>query len=112
MHLDPKAFGALIQLCWSAKSASTYSRANPALGQCSVTTLLAQDCLGGILAKTKVGQQWHWYNCIDGERFDFTASQFEKPIKYDDLPSDRSEALTDTTAKQYLALKQALDRIR
>ncbi|WP_338929159.1 hypothetical protein WDZ11_22430 (plasmid) [Roseomonas mucosa] len=112
MLLDPAEFGRLIGLCWSMDSASTYSQANPACGQCSVTALVAQDYLGGAIAKTRVGDAWHFYNLIDGERFDFTASQFDRPIIYDDTSSGRDDALTDTTPGQYTALTEAFRRVR
>ncbi|MBC9177518.1 hypothetical protein IBL25_11265 [Roseomonas ludipueritiae] len=112
MFLGPAEFGRLIGGCWSTDSASTYSPANPACGQCSVTALVAQDHLGGAIAKTRVGDAWHFYNLIDGERFDFTASQFERPIVYDDTPSGRDDALTDTTQKQYAALTEAFRKVR
>ncbi|TPG53669.1 hypothetical protein EAH89_15820 [Roseomonas nepalensis] len=112
MRLNPADFGRLIGQCWSLDTASTYSLANPASGQCSVTALVAQDHLGGELAKTRVGDAWHFYNLINGERFDFTASQFNQPISYDDTLTGRDDALTDTTPGQYEALAEALYRVR
>lgn len=111
MLFSPVEFGRLIGECWSIDSASTYSLANPACGQCSVTALVAQDYLGGTIAKTRVGDAWHFYNLIRGERFDFTAGQFDCPIVYDDTPSGRDDALTDTTLRQYAALAEALRRV-
>ena len=110
MLLSPSEFGRLIEKCWSIDSASTYSQANPARGQCSVTALVAMDLVGGTIAKTHVGDGWHFYNLIDGERFDFTASQFDSHVVYDDMPSGREDALTDTTEKQYRALTEAVRR--
>jgi GNAT superfamily N-acetyltransferase len=49
---------------------------------------------------------WHFYNQIDGRRWDLTMSQFETPIGYDDLPSTKEEALSDTSAEQYRLLRQ------
>jgi hypothetical protein len=107
MILGPAEFGRLIRECWSIRTASTFNPANPACGQCSVTALVAQDHLGGTIAKTRVGGAWHFYNLIGGERFDFTASQFDAPVIYDDTSSGREDALTDTTLAQYEALVEA-----
>jgi hypothetical protein len=74
-----------------------------------VTALVIQDELGGAILKTDVNGAWHFYNQIDGRRVDFTMSQFDSPIGYDDLPSNRQEALDDTSMKQYELL---LGRIR
>jgi hypothetical protein len=77
---------------------------NPAAGQCSVTALVVQDELGGEILKTDVNGAWHFYNQIDGRRVDFTVSQFDSPIGYDDVTSNRLEALDDTSAAQYQRL--------
>lgn len=108
MLVSPTEFGHLIEKCWSIDSASTFSQANPARGQCSVTALVAMDLVGGTIAKTHVGDGWHFYNLIDGERFDFTASQFDDHVVYDDMPSGREDALADTTERQYRALTEAV----
>lgn len=112
MVLTPDAFGRLIELCWSADTASTYSPLNPALGQCSVTALVAQDYLGGEILKTDLAGAWHFYNHIDGARHDFTASQFDHAIGYDDIASARDDAFTDTTKHQYDALMEAFAKVR
>jgi hypothetical protein len=112
MVLTPAEFGRLIGRCWSADTASTYNPLNPALGQCSVTALVAQVYLGGFIAKTRVADAWHFYNFIDGNRYDFTASQFGHAIGYDDTDSGRDDALTDTTEQQYIALSNAFAKVR
>jgi hypothetical protein len=86
---------------WSMETSGTWRSDNPAAGQCSVTALVVQDELGGEILKTDVDGAWHFYNRIDGRRVDFTMSQFASPIGYDDLPSNRQEALADTSMKQY-----------
>ena len=104
MSLHPSEFGRRITACWSPESATTYSIVNPARGQCSVTALVAQDHLGGEIMKTRVAEAWHFYNVIDGRRWDFTEAQFDLPIIYEDRKSNREEAMTDTTLRQYEAL--------
>ncbi|MBU1101551.1 MAG: hypothetical protein KKA84_14215 [Bacteroidetes bacterium] len=89
---------------WSVKSSSLYTPENPAKGQCGVTALVANDLLGGDILKTRIGNQWHFYNIINGERIDFTASQFQTAINYDDLPSTREEAFDDTDELQLVYL--------
>ena len=100
-------FAISIEQCWSIATASVYTLANPAKGQCSVTALLAQDCLGGDILKTRVTGVWHFYNFVNGERLDFTASQFDDPIIYEDIASGRADAFMDTTSAQYRALSAA-----
>ena len=90
---------------WSTETSSQWRPDNPAAGQCSVTSLVIQDELGGKILKTDVNGAWHFYNRIDGRRVDFTMSQFDSPIGYDDLPSNRQEALNDTSVAQYELLR-------
>ena len=93
---------------WSVETSSKWRRENPACGQCSVTALVVQDVLGGEILKTKVDGAWHFYNHIDGRRWDLTVSQFSTPIGYDDLPCSRHEALADTSRQQYAILVERL----
>lgn len=93
---------------WSIETGRKWRPDNPACGQCSVTALVAQDLLGGEILKTLVEGQWHFYNCVGGRRLDLTESQFSQPLDYQDLPSNRSEALEDTSLGQYELLKRRL----
>ena len=93
---------------WSAETSTAWRRDNPACGQCSVTALVVQDVLGGEILKTKVADAWHFYNHIDGRRWDLTVSQYSTPIGYDDLPCSRHEALANTSKQQYARLVERL----
>ena len=63
---------------------------NPATGQCNVTSLLIHELLGDLL-KRPLPAGDHFYNRIGGLRYDFTASQFDQPIAYLDLPANRAD---------------------
>ena len=92
---------------WSAQTSGGWLAGNPARGQCNVTALLANDLFGGNILKTPLPEGDHFYNRIDGDRIDFTAEQFDTPIGYLDLPSNRTEALASTTLEKYQALRSA-----
>jgi len=94
---------------WSVETGRHWISDNPASGQCGVTALIVQDELGGEILKTDVNGARHFYNLLDGKRVDFTMSQFDSPIIYDDVPSDRAEALDDCSPDQYRLL---LERVR
>jgi hypothetical protein len=96
---------------WSSETSGRWQPDNPACGQCSVTALVVQDVLGGELLKTRVADAWHFYNRIDGRRWDLTVSQFATPIGYDDLPSSRQEALADTSRQKYTTLVERLAQV-
>ncbi|MDM5317153.1 hypothetical protein QUF49_14185 [Fictibacillus sp. b24] len=93
---------------WSIETSSKWTKENPARGQCGVTALVVQDLLKGDIVKTPLKDGWHFYNLIEGSRYDFTHSQFESPILYENLPSTREEAFCDTNTLQYNHLKQNL----
>lgn len=97
-----------LRSAWSTETSSKWRLDNPACGQCSVTALVVQDLVGGDILKTSVEGQWHFYNCVDGQRLDLTDTQFSQRIEYQDLPSNRSEAFKDTLARQYEILKRRL----
>jgi hypothetical protein len=90
---------------WSVETGRHWRADNPANGQGSVTALVVQDEHGGDILKTDVNGDWHFYNRIKGVRVDFTMSQFDGPIAYDDIPSDRDEAMRDTSPGQYQLLR-------
>ncbi|WP_079508795.1 YunG family protein [Mesobacillus jeotgali] len=93
---------------WSKKTSSKWTKDNPAKGQCGVTALVVNDLLGGQISKTLLPEGWHFYNEINGVRYDFTVSQFNEDIRYMDIPSNREEALLDTNQKQYHCLMQSV----
>ncbi|MFC0214144.1 kinase [Paenibacillus chartarius] len=91
---------------WSLASSSKWTAENPAKGQCGVTALVVNDLWGGEIVKTTVADDWHYYNNINGKRYDLTASQFSGGIQYLDIASNREEAFNDTNEAQYSYLKQ------
>ncbi|MDP7978863.1 hypothetical protein Q9306_10075 [Bacillus sp. WLY-B-L8] len=91
---------------WSKETSSKWTLDNPAKGQCGVTSLVVHDFFGGEIMKTKVPEGWHFYNRINGKRYDFTASQFLEEVTYMDVPSNSEEAFADTNEMQYDALKE------
>jgi hypothetical protein len=93
---------------WSIESSSKWTPQNPANGQCGVTTLVINDLFKGDIMKTPAPDGWHFYNKINGQRYDFTESQFSLAIDYMDVSSNREEAFLDTNEKQYNYLKQSV----
>jgi hypothetical protein len=98
-----------LKTAWSRESSSSWSPENPAKGQCSVTSLVTQDLFGGSILKTRTYDGTHFYNVIDGVKWDLTVRQFDRPIPFEDRPATREEALADTSEEQYHALKRRLE---
>lgn len=105
MRFEKDRVAAALLQSWSLKTSGQWLASNPARGQCNVTALLINDLLGGEILKTPLPEGDHFYNRIDGKRIDLTDSQFEAPIDYLDIVSDRSEALAGTSASKYEALR-------
>lgn len=99
---------------WSGDTSSptgSWQANSPAKNHCSITSLVVQDFFGGeILTTTTVGGT-HFYNLINGKKWDLTMSQFAEPIPYEDTPSSRSAALADTTEQKYRLLCDRLKQL-
>ncbi|QPC90033.1 hypothetical protein [Mesorhizobium sp. INR15] len=98
-----------LKTAWSPESSKSWSAENPAKGQCSVTSLVIHDAFGGDILKTQTRGGTHFYNVVDGIKWDMTISQFDRPIPFADLASSREEAMADTSPAQYAALKARLN---
>ena len=105
MSFDPDAVQTALFKAWSLSTASQWTADNPAAGQCNVTALLIHELFGGDLLKTPLPAGDHFYNRIEGRRYDFTAAQFDQPIAYMDLLTSRTEAEQGATSDQLAELE-------
>jgi hypothetical protein len=96
---------------WSIHTSSKWTNKNPAKGQCGVTALVINDLYGGVILKTQIPEGWHFYNQIDGQRYDLTETQFIEKPQYQDIKSTREEAYGDTNEDQYMNLKSNVYRL-
>ena len=110
MSFDPDDVQRALREAWSLSTASQWTPDNPAAGQCNVTSLLIHDLFGGELLKTPLPAGDHFYNRIEGRRHDFTASQFDQPIAYMDLPTNRADAELGVTHGELAELRSAFQR--
>ncbi|MDI3559042.1 hypothetical protein [Bradyrhizobium sp. Arg816] len=110
MSFDPDEVQHALRKAWSLSTSSQWTPDNPAAGQCNVTALLVHELYGGELLKTPLPAGDHFYNRIEGKRYDFTASQFDRPIAYVDLLTDRADAELGATSDQLAELRAAFLR--
>jgi hypothetical protein len=113
-----------LERSWSAKTSVCY---NPKIaplsyGQCAPTAVVIAETFGGDILKTQVTKKdgtsvRHFYNRIEGQRYDFTRSQFDDlpdywggPIVYDDTLSSASEAMTEMFPGQLEEMKSAFKK--
>ena len=64
------------------------------LEEAGIISLLIHDIFGGEILKTHKKKGWHFYNRIEGKRFDFTTPDINKSsddIKFEDIPSSPGE---------------------
>lgn len=107
----PLALYRAILRVWSGDTSSptdAWSASNPAQNHCSVTALIVNDYFGGDILMTKTAGGTHFYNLIDGKKWDLTVSQFAEPVPYDDTPSTRDAALADSSQQKYALLLSRL----
>lgn len=107
MSFDPDEVQNALRRAWSLSTASQWTANNPAAGQCNVTALLIHELFGGDLLKTPLPAGDHFYNRIGGQRYDFTASQFDQPIAYMDLAANRADAEEGATNDELAVLRAA-----
>lgn len=68
---------------------------------------VVHELFGGELLKTPLPAGDHFYNRIEGRRYDFTSSQFDRPIAYADLLASRADAELGATNDQLAELRAA-----
>jgi len=110
MAVDENRILAALYHSWSIVTSAKWQADNPASGQCNVTALLVHDEFGGDILKTPLADGDHFYNQIDGERLDMTASQFAEPIDYADIMTDREDAAQGATNHELATLKTAFHK--
>lgn len=107
-----------LERSWSSETSVCFSPdAAPSYGQCAPTAIVVWERFGGTILKT---EGWppngrHFYNCIDGVRYDFTADQFEMPeyshkVEYKDIPSSAAEAATEMLPRQLESMRAAFEK--
>jgi hypothetical protein len=106
--MTPNDLVSVIQDCWSIETSPLWQPDVPSLGQGAVTALVVHDLFGGEIVKTEAPGGWHFYNIVDGERYDLAKDQFAEPLGYSDDPSSREEALAVIEETHYLAMKARL----
>ena len=107
--------------CWCAETCAPrmrpdWSEENPTLGQCSITSFLVQDLMGGKVCGIPLPEGgYHCYNIADGMLFDLTSEQFgDTVLDYTDNPEQfRETHFADPDKKaRYELLKARLAAVR
>ena len=86
---------------WSNEKSDNLTPVNLARGKDGITSLVVSDLFGGEFLKTKVEDEWHYYNRINGIRYDLTSSQFKQPLQYIDIIVSKEEILLSVNREQY-----------
>ena len=109
-----------LERSWSSETSACFlPSAYPSYGQCAQTAIVIQETFGGEILRTTGwhGTGNHFYNRIAGERVDLTADQFTMPnyfydLKYEDCPSNATEAANECLPGQVGALRRAFHKVR
>ena len=116
---DPYNLYLRLSAIWSKETcaprmANRWTKENKTLGQCSITSFLAQDIFGGDVYGIKLDDgNFHCYNMVDGVKFDLTSEQFEgRKLDYEDssLQSREKHFSKEEKYRRYLKLKNNLSR--
>ena len=110
--LYEKLHGAWCAETCAPRMRGDWSEQNPTLGQCSITSFIVQDILGGeVYGIPLAAGGYHCFNVVDGFRFDLTSEQFgDEKLDYDNcVPQSREEHFKDADKySRYLLLKERL----
>lgn len=82
---------------WSMDDDRGYISDKTSDSQSSATSRLIYEVFGGEILKTHLKKGWHFYNRINGERFDFTISskvKSNRDIPFEDIPSSPDETFS------------------
>lgn len=101
----------LLELSWDKETSvdENWSSDNSSLGQCAVTALVVNDYFGGKIMRCMASTGSHYYNEIDGELIDLTASQFGDEAPQYELGEERTREYllsNENTKERYLKLSQ------
>jgi hypothetical protein len=103
-------YRSLLQV-WAADTASpagAWSPENPAQNHCSISALIVHDFFGGDIFCTRTVGGNHFYNSVNGTKWDLTISQFAEPVPFENTVSSRAAALADTSEQKYYLLTDRL----
>lgn len=107
--------------CWCAETCAPrmrpdWSPENPTLGQCSITSFLVQDLMGGKVYGVPLPEGgYHCFNAAQGMVFDLASEQFgDRVLTYtDEYEQLREDHLSDPDKKaRYELLKTRLEAVR
>ena len=115
---DPRYLYDLLSKIWceytcAPRMRKDWSKENKTLGQCSITSFLAQDIFGGEVFGIRLPDGgFHCYNYVDGKVFDLTSEQFSRKLHYDlENPQSRDEHFAkEEKYQRYLYLKNELNK--
>ena len=101
------------QTC-APRMADDWNEGNKTLGQCSITSFLVQDLIGGEVYGIKLKDgNYHCFNVIGQKAFDLTSEQFKEELDYSSaVPQERKTHFAKEEKQQrYLLLKEKLKEI-
>lgn len=104
-----------LKKCWALDFNPRWKPSNPSVDQDSVTSLMLYDIFGGEILKTPIPQKkgWHFYNRIDGKRFDFTKSEIGRLSLFnrvEDISATPEEVCNYFETEDYLTLRRRFIR--
>ena len=101
------------QTC-APRMADDWNEGNKTLGQCSITSFLVQDLIGGEVYGIKLKDgNYHCFNVIGQKAFDLTSEQFKEELDYSlAVPQERkTHFVKEEKQQRYLLLKEKLKEI-
>ena len=111
-YMDINELKEILLKSWSKETCSpglrdSWSKENPSLGQCAITSMIVHDMFGGKIMRCMTSTGSHYYNMIDNKVVDLTVEQFLGKIPNYVSGVERTEEYllsNEDTKKRYLML--------
>jgi hypothetical protein len=114
MRKDIEIFIEKMSKCWGADTSYFNDDRSPrCAGQCACSALCIQDEFGGEIKRIIIGNTRHYFNVINGDVIDSTASQYlvDKEIDYNSATNPPDDFPFPETIEKYKLLKRKMKKL-
>lgn len=96
---------------------NSWNRTNPTYGHCAVTSMILNECFGGVIKCGYYEKEdvWHYWNVINNQIIDFTREQFsEDNIEFTKIKTVSLKKLKsiESVYRRYCILKRRVEDIK
>lgn len=105
-----------LQSCWikeTSKQPEKWTKTNPSLGQCAITSVIVKEMFGGIIIRGEMKNgQTHYWNIVGNDIVDLTRDQYKHELSFERISLVNEDKIlsNEDTAKRLDILKKKLKK--